>query len=208
MSEREHAGCASINESTRADSPIKKVLGIPPRTNSCEMCSSSFPSYSLTTLGLKKPGQVNTGAKPGLWLGKDALRFADPIVSDRKLPIRSGNIKCNGDLPVFCIFAECMLYRIDNELRDDQSEALGITEPKEWARCLAKQSWSKIRQVLVCEMTLCAISDRCTAANSISIRSPRAITVTGGLLIHLRNRPANQPTMHELTSSHFQCAGL
>ena len=31
---------------------------------------------------------------------------------------------------------------------------------------------------------------------------------TGGLLTHLRNRPANQPTMHELTSSHLQWAGF
>lgn len=83
-------------------------------------------SYNLCIELLSKRVD-DTGAKPGLWLGKDALRFADPIVSDRKLPIRSGNIECDGDLPVFCIFAECMLYRIDNELRDDQSEALGFT---------------------------------------------------------------------------------
>lgn len=86
-------------------------------------------SYNLGIELLRKRVD-DAGAKPGLWLGKDALRFADPVVTDRKLPIRSGNIKCNGDLPVFSIFAECMLYRIDDELRDDQSEALGVT-----ARC-------------------------------------------------------------------------
>src|SRR6202162_81987 len=48
-------------------------------------------------------------AEPGFWLSKDAVRLANPIVSDRKLPICSGNIIRNGDLPFFCIFAECVL---------------------------------------------------------------------------------------------------
>src|SRR5450830_1643651 len=63
----------------------------------------------------------DAGAKPGFWLGKDADRISNSIVSDRKLPIRSRNIKRNGDLPVFFIFAKRVLYRIDDELRDDQS---------------------------------------------------------------------------------------
>ena len=48
-------------------------------------------------------------AEPGFWLSKDAVRLANPIVSDRKLPICSGNFLRNGDLPIFCIFAECVL---------------------------------------------------------------------------------------------------
>src|ERR1700719_1179906 len=48
-------------------------------------------------------------AEPGFWLSKDAVRLANPIVSDRKLPICSGNIIGNGDLPIFGIFAECVL---------------------------------------------------------------------------------------------------
>ena len=69
----------------------------------------------------------DAGAKPGFWLGKDAVRLPNPVVSDRKLPICSGNIIRNGDLPIFCIFVECMLQRIYDEFCDNQSEALGLT---------------------------------------------------------------------------------
>jgi hypothetical protein len=65
-------------------------------------------SYNLGIELLRKRVD-DAGAKPGFWLGKDAVRFSNPVVNDRKLPICSGNIKRNGDLPIFCIFAECVL---------------------------------------------------------------------------------------------------
>src|SRR6202051_518972 len=48
-------------------------------------------------------------AEPGFWLGKDAALPANPIVSNRKLLICSRNFIRNGDLSIFCIFAECVL---------------------------------------------------------------------------------------------------
>ena len=53
--------------------------------------------------------------------------FPIPFVGDRKLPIRSGNIIGNGDLPIFFAFAECMLQRIYDEFGDNQSKTLGGT---------------------------------------------------------------------------------
>jgi hypothetical protein len=38
-------------------------------------------------------------AEPGFWLSKDAVQLANTVVSDRKLPVCSGNIIRNGDLP-------------------------------------------------------------------------------------------------------------
>jgi hypothetical protein len=55
-------------------------------------------------------------AEPGFWLRKDAVRPASPIVGDRKLPICSGNIIRNGDLPIFGIFAECVLELITSSV--------------------------------------------------------------------------------------------
>ena len=72
-------------------------------------------------------GVDDAGAKSGFSLSENAVRFSNAVVGDRKLPIRSGNVECNGDLPVVCIFVEGMFYRIDDEFGDDQSEALGVT---------------------------------------------------------------------------------
>src|SRR5258707_1760021 len=46
-------------------------------------------------------------AEPGFWLSKDTVRLPNSIVGDRKLPICSRNFIRNGDLSIFCIFAEC-----------------------------------------------------------------------------------------------------
>src|SRR5258708_15266323 len=48
-------------------------------------------------------------AEPGFWLSEDTVRLPNSIVSDRKLPICSRNFIRNGDLSIFCIFAECVL---------------------------------------------------------------------------------------------------
>jgi hypothetical protein len=63
-------------------------------------------------LGIELLGQRldDAGAEAGFRLGKDAVRFPGPVVSNRKLPIRSGNIKRDVDLPIICNVVECVLY--------------------------------------------------------------------------------------------------
>src|SRR4029453_10471399 len=68
----------------------------------------------------------DAGAKPSFWLSKDDGRISNSIVGARELPIRSGYIERNGDLPNFGRVVECMLDSIDDKFGDDQSEALGI----------------------------------------------------------------------------------
>ena len=66
-------------------------------------------------------------AEPGFWLSKDAVRLANPIVSDRKLPIRSIDIICNGYPTIDFINRKGMLHSIYDKFGGDQAEALGLT---------------------------------------------------------------------------------
>src|ERR1700719_109684 len=65
-------------------------------------------SFNLGT-ELLRERRDDARSEPGFWLSKDAVRLANSIVGDRKLPICSGNIVRNGDLPILGIFAECVL---------------------------------------------------------------------------------------------------
>src|ERR1700675_3565555 len=58
----------------------------------------------------------DAGAESGLSLSEDAVRLADPIVSDRKLPIRSGHIIRNGDLAFDFLVRKRVLQSIHDEL--------------------------------------------------------------------------------------------
>ncbi len=65
------------------------------------------------------------GTKPGLCLSENAVGFAGAIIGNRKLPIRAGHIVGYGDLALVC-FVESVLETIDNELGDNQSDALAL----------------------------------------------------------------------------------
>jgi hypothetical protein len=64
---------------------------------------------------------------PVFWLRKDAVRPAGPVVSDRKLPIRSIDIIGDDYPPIDFIGGERMLQGIHHKLGGDQAEALGLT---------------------------------------------------------------------------------
>src|ERR1019366_2743078 len=66
-------------------------------------------------------------AEPGFWLSKDAVRLANPIVSDRELPIRSIDIIRDGYPAIDFIGGERMLQSIHDKFGGDQAEALGLT---------------------------------------------------------------------------------
>src|SRR5580704_14689327 len=68
----------------------------------------------------------DTGAKSGLALGKAAGRLANPIVGDRKLPIRSARVIGDGDPAFGLIVGEGVLERVHDELRHDQAKTLGL----------------------------------------------------------------------------------
>jgi hypothetical protein len=61
----------------------------------------------------------NACTESGFWLKKVAVRPANPIVRDRKLPIRSGHIKRDGDLTFDFILGERILQCIDDEFGND-----------------------------------------------------------------------------------------
>ena len=66
-------------------------------------------------------------AQPGFYLSKDAVRPANPVVGDRKLPIRPCGIISDG-YPAICPVArKPMLESIHHKLSDDQAEAPGLT---------------------------------------------------------------------------------
>src|ERR1700733_16199391 len=68
----------------------------------------------------------DTGAKSGLSLREAAVRFANPVVRNRKLPIRSDHVICDGDLAFGLIVAEGMLERIHDEFGHDQAQTLSL----------------------------------------------------------------------------------
>ena len=49
------------------------------------------------------------GAKPGLRLGENAVRFPNPVIGDRKLPIGSGHFVGDCDPAFFCLCIESVL---------------------------------------------------------------------------------------------------
>src|SRR5579872_2365231 len=69
----------------------------------------------------------DAGAQAGFCLRKDTDRCANPVVSNRKLPIRSSDRKSDGYLPIDSVVGEGVLERIQNEFGDDQAEAYGLT---------------------------------------------------------------------------------
>src|SRR5580700_9468365 len=68
----------------------------------------------------------DTGAKSRLSLGKAADRLANPIVGDRKLPIRSDHVICDDDLAFGLVAGEGMLEGIHDEFGHDQAETLSL----------------------------------------------------------------------------------
>src|ERR1700719_95222 len=68
----------------------------------------------------------DTGAKSGLALGKAAGRLASPVVSDRKLPIRSDHVIGDGDPAFGLIVGEGVLERIHDEFSHDQAKTLSL----------------------------------------------------------------------------------
>jgi hypothetical protein len=69
----------------------------------------------------------NACTESGFWLRKVAVQPPNPIVRDRKFPIRSGHIERDCDLTFDCFIEERMLQCIDDEFGDDKAEALGLT---------------------------------------------------------------------------------
>src|ERR1700680_2549775 len=69
----------------------------------------------------------DAGADPSFLLSKDAVRPADPVVGDRKLPIHPCGIILDDYLTITLVVGECMLQSIDYKFCDDQPEALGLT---------------------------------------------------------------------------------
>src|SRR5580700_8034571 len=68
----------------------------------------------------------DTCAKSRLSWGKAAVRLANPIVGDRKLPIRSDHVIGDDDLALGFIVGERMLERIHDEFSHDQAKTLSL----------------------------------------------------------------------------------
>src|SRR6202030_1392286 len=68
----------------------------------------------------------DTGAKSRLSLGKAAVRLANPIVRDRKLPIRSDHVIGDNDPAFGLIVGEGMLEGIHDEFGHDQAKTLSL----------------------------------------------------------------------------------
>ena len=67
-------------------------------------------------------------AKPGFSLSEHAVRrLADPIVGDRKLPVRSAHVICDGDLAFVLIAGKGVFQCIHDEFGHDQAETLRLT---------------------------------------------------------------------------------
>ena len=64
----------------------------------------SLWSTQCHDLGVELLGERldDAGAKPGLGLGKDAVRPSNPVIDDGKFPVCPGNFIGDGDLSVFC----------------------------------------------------------------------------------------------------------
>ena len=69
----------------------------------------------------------DTGSQPGFALSEGAVWLADPIVGDRKLPVRSDHVIRDSDLTLGLNFGKGMLQGIHDEFGHDQAEALGLT---------------------------------------------------------------------------------
>ena len=68
-------------------------------------------------------GLDDAGAKSGLSLSENTVRLADPIIGDRKLPIRSDHIIGDGDPASDLFVGKRMLERVHDELGHDQAES-------------------------------------------------------------------------------------
>src|ERR1700730_11744483 len=94
----------------------------------------------------------DTRAEPGLCLSKDAVRPANPVVGDRKLPIHLGSIISDGYLIIALALGERMLQSIHYQLCDDQAEALGLTGSR--TSCLTaylQRDWPNVANHRGCE---------------------------------------------------------
>ncbi len=79
----------------------------------------------------------DAGAQTGFCLREHPYRRADSVIRNRELPIRSSNGESDGDLTVSSVVGEGVLERIQNEFRDDQAEAYGLTRGH--STCIAGQ---------------------------------------------------------------------
>src|ERR1700682_5218422 len=68
----------------------------------------------------------DTGAESGLSLSEAAVPLANPIVGDRKLPIRSDHVIGNGDLAFGLIVGEGMLEGIHDKSSQEQAKTLSL----------------------------------------------------------------------------------
>ena len=80
-------------------------------------------------LGIELLGQrvYYAGAEATFCLRKDANWRADPIIDNRKLPIRSSGGESDSYLPIDSVVGEGVLECVQNEFCDDQAEAYGLT---------------------------------------------------------------------------------
>jgi hypothetical protein len=82
-------------------------------------------SYDLS-IELVRKRLDDAGAEPCFRLSKDPIRFADPIVTDRKLPIGSGCFIPNDDATFGFLVWERVLQSIHDEFSHDQAKALRL----------------------------------------------------------------------------------
>src|ERR1700692_3834101 len=69
----------------------------------------------------------DTSAKTGLSLSEAADRLANPIVRDRKFPIRSNHFIADDDLAFGLVVGEGMLERVHDEFSLHQAKTLSLT---------------------------------------------------------------------------------
>lgn len=93
----------------------------------CALCTGQ--SFNLGTKLLRQRLD-DARTEPAFWLSKDPIWPANPVVNDRKLPIRSLDVVRDGDLTFGGIAAgERMLQGIHDEFGSDQAETLGLARP-------------------------------------------------------------------------------
>ena len=69
----------------------------------------------------------DAGAKPSFRLREDAILLANPIVSDRKLPICPIDFIRDDNLSLCICSGKCVLQRIHDEFGRDQANTFSLT---------------------------------------------------------------------------------
>src|SRR5271154_1114939 len=94
----------------------------------------------------------DTSAKAGLSSSEAAVRFANPIVRDRKLPVRSDHVIGDGDLAFGLVVGKGVLECIHDEFGHDQAKTLSLA-----GRCAASRTdhfqrdWPGVANHRVCK---------------------------------------------------------